>query len=219
MRLLALLLALAAAVAAASAGDAAAAGAGDDDGCGGGSADGGFPLRLLSTRGSAGSPEVFVCPAAVAYLRDVVGERAVAIASVVGNARIGKSFLTNHLLGRPQAGPDSFVVGHGPSGVTKGAWLAPAPDEPAPAAGGNGSDAAAAAGGNGSDAAAAAEGAATAPPPAASLAPLQLLLDVEGFSDGEARDADLDAGAGVVAFRKLVGHGEDHVLGEVLASL
>jgi len=192
-----LLLALGAASSlSASAGDDA------DDACGavaGGAAGAGFPLRLLATRGTRG--EVFVCPAAVAFLRDVVGERAVAIASVVGNARIGKSFLTNHLLGRPQTGAGAFVVGHGASSVTKGAWLAPAPapsptPTPAPASaleGANGTasvevaaaEAAALAAGS-----AAAPPAASAPPAAAAAAPLQLLLDVEGFSDGEALDAE-----------------------------
>ena len=200
MRLAAAPLLLLLALGAASSHSASTTGDDADDACGdvaGDAGGAGFPLRLLAT-GARG--EVFVCPAAVAFLRDVVGERAVAIASVVGNARIGKSFLTNHLLGRAQTGAGAFVVGHGASSVTKGAWLAPAPaplPTPAPAPvpapeGANGSASVEAAA---AEAAALAAGDAAVPsaasaPPAADAAPLQLLLDVEGFSDGEALDAE-----------------------------
>jgi len=82
-----------------------------------------FPIQLLGYRADRNG-EFFACPTALRWFKSI-GQRPVSITSVVGNARIGKSFLVNNLLGRPQHGPGSFFVGHGGIGVTRGMWMAP----------------------------------------------------------------------------------------------
>eukprot|EP00928_Gymnodinium_smaydae_P018459 TRINITY_DN17022_c0_g3_i2.p1 TRINITY_DN17022_c0_g3~~TRINITY_DN17022_c0_g3_i2.p1 ORF type:complete len:864 (-),score=200.86 TRINITY_DN17022_c0_g3_i2:293-2884(-) len=85
------------------------------------------PVQLLRVQRQAGRWRFEVCPEGTRYLEQH-GSRKVAVASVCGLYRTGKSFLLNLLSERLQRGLPPFQVGGTTRACTEGLWLWGAPD-------------------------------------------------------------------------------------------